>query len=299
MQRVMIFPKVTLDQPNRAATVLEGSAGKAVNVARVLHLLGEKCLVSGFLGGQSGQFIARDLDASGIEHQFVEVASATRLCITMIDQSTSIATELVEDPAPVDPSAWESLRSIIRDLLPRSSLLVLSGSLPPQAPQDFYAECMQAANAAGIQTILDARGEPLKRALPHKPFVVKPNRAELGETVGATLDSDRSLRDAVRQLISAGPVWAVITLGADGCLISNGVSFWRLTVPRVKPISAVGSGDAFTAGLAASIARGIELPQAALLAAACGVSNALNPLPGQIKSNEVQRFQEQMKLTAE
>ncbi len=299
MQRVMIFPKVMLDQPNRASKVLECSAGKAVNCARVLHMLGEKCMVSGFLGGQSGQFIGRDLDASGIGHRFVEVASATRLCITMIDQSSGVATELVENPSPVDASAWASLRSIIHELLPRTSLLVLSGSLPPQAPQDFYAECMRAANAAGIRTILDARGEPLKQALSLKPFVVKPNRAELAETVGTTLDSDKSLRDAVRQLISAGPTWAVITLGADGCLISDGVAFWRLTVPRVKPVSAVGSGDAFTAGLAASIARGIPLPQAALLAAACGVSNALNPLPGYIKTDEVQRFQEQIKLTAE
>lgn len=297
VQRVMIFPSLVLDQPNRAAKVIECSAGKAVNVARVLGALGEPGLVTGFLGGPSGQFIRRDLDATGIPHQFVEVVATTRLCVTLIDQSAGTATEAVEDPSAIEPAAWETLVMVIHNALPKARLLVLSGSLPPGAPEDFYAECVRAANAAGIRTILDARGEPLRRALQYRPFVVKPNRAELAETVGFSLDSDDALRDAIRKLIAVGPTWAVITLGAEGCVISDGKTFWRLSVPRVRPVSAVGSGDSFTAGLAASIARGIGLPQAAVLASACGISNALSPLPGHIRLEEVQSFEQQIRLT--
>jgi tagatose 6-phosphate kinase len=297
LQRVMIFPKLVPDQPNRAAQVLQCPAGKAVNVAKVLTVLGERCLVSGFLGGSSGQLIRRDLDATGVSHQFVEIAPATRLCVTLIDQSADTATEAVEDPAAVESPAWDTLRQLIHDALPKAALLVLSGSLPPGAPEDFYADCVRAATALGIRTILDARGEPLRRALGHQPFVVKPNRAELAETVGFSLDSEDALREAIRKLIAAGPTCTIITLGADGCVISDGKNFWRLHVPRVRPVSAVGSGDAFTAGMAAAISRGVDLPQAAALASACGISNALSPLPGDVRLDEVRRFEQQIRLT--
>ena len=57
------------------------------------------------------------------------------------------------------------------------------------------------AAEANVRVILDARGEPLKLALALHPFVVKPNRAELAETVGVSIDSDKALRDARRRLL--------------------------------------------------------------------------------------------------
>jgi fructose-1-phosphate kinase PfkB-like protein len=48
-QRVMIFPQLVLDAVNRAASTLEGAAGKSVNVAKVLKVLGEQPLATGFL----------------------------------------------------------------------------------------------------------------------------------------------------------------------------------------------------------------------------------------------------------
>src|SRR6267142_5950015 len=56
-QRVMVFRKFLLDEVNRAATTLDGAAGKAVNVAKVLKILGEQPLATGFLGGDRGRAI--------------------------------------------------------------------------------------------------------------------------------------------------------------------------------------------------------------------------------------------------
>ena len=79
-------------------------------------------------------------------------------------------------------------------------MMVLSGSLTPQAPQDFYAWCVNRATDAAINVIVDASGEPLRRALATKPFIVKPNRAELARTLDTPLESDNALRDAIRRL---------------------------------------------------------------------------------------------------
>src|SRR3974377_1213801 len=99
-QRVMVFRKLTLDAVNRAATTLDGAAGKSVNVAKVLKTLGEMPVAVGFLGGDRGEELKSILAAKGIEHEFVPVAARTRQCITVVDESAGTHTELVEDSAP-------------------------------------------------------------------------------------------------------------------------------------------------------------------------------------------------------
>src|SRR5439155_3913058 len=132
-----------------------------------------------------------------------------------------------------------------------------------------------AAVAAGIKVVLDAKGEPLKLALASQPTVVKPNRGELEDTVGATIDSDDSLKDAMRKLIAAGPRWCVVTAGGGKTIVSDGQSFWQLSSPRVPVISPIGSGDSLAAGLTAAIVAGETVPQACRLATAFGAANAL------------------------
>src|SRR5205823_2717079 len=51
---------------NRAHTVSARAGGKAVNVARVLHALGEEVTVVAPVGGPSGELFAADLSACGI-----------------------------------------------------------------------------------------------------------------------------------------------------------------------------------------------------------------------------------------
>src|SRR5581483_5232411 len=112
VQRTMTFASLAIDEVNRALNVVETASGKAINSARVLHTLGEPVLATGFLGGDSGAFIRRDLDQNGIAHAFVEVSPRTRTCVTAINQADGTATELVEESAPVEPAAYEGDRDV-------------------------------------------------------------------------------------------------------------------------------------------------------------------------------------------
>ena len=290
VQRVLVFPHLTLGQVNRAAEVHVGSAGKLINVAKVVHSLGVPMQALGFLGGTTGELIADEFCRLGVNSDFVKAASPTRVCVTVIDRATAAITELVEEAGAVTAGEWDSLTTRFRQTLKKTKLLVLSGSLAPGASPDFYAQCITAAHAAGIQVILDAQGEPLRRALGCRPLVVKPNRAELAATIGRAVDSEADLHDAVRKLIDMGPQWAVITMGEAGVLISNGKHFWRISPPKITAVNPIGSGDAFAAGLAVSLMEGKPLPEAALLAVACGASNAMDILPGKINLQDVRRF---------
>jgi tagatose 6-phosphate kinase len=287
LQRTMVFPRLHVDGVNRAIEVSEHASGKSINVARVLHTLGEEAMAVGFLGGDSGEFIREDLTASHIAHDFISVTPKTRMCITVMDRSNHSATELVQESSEVEKPAWGKLRQRVAELMPPAKVLVLSGSLPPGAPQDFYAHCVNRATESAVMTIVDAAGEPLRRALASKPLIVKPNRSELAKTLDTPIESDPAFREAIKQLIDSGPAWAVVTEGKAGAIVSDGEEFWRVRSPKVDAINPIGSGDALAAGLASAISRGQHLPEACKLAVACGAANALTPLAGVVRPDDV------------
>src|SRR4051812_1186098 len=183
LQRTMTFTDLRIDSVNRAAHVREFASGKGINAARVVHALGRPGVATGFLGGDSGRFCRHDMDVAGIGHDFVTVATNTRMCLTLVDQKNNTATELIEEAASVNASDVAKVLVKLELLLQHAKILVLSGTLAPGCGDDFYARCIRMANAAHVRAIVDAKGAPLKLALTEKPFVVKPNRAELSATV--------------------------------------------------------------------------------------------------------------------
>ena len=296
LQRTMVFQRLHVDAVNRALEVSEHASGKSINVARVLHTLGEDVMAAGFLGGDTGKVVREQLTAAQIAHEFISVTSKTRMCVTAMDRSNDTATELVEEAGEVEKPAWAKLRQRVAELLPRAGVLVLSGSLPPGAPQDFYAYCVNRATDCAVMTIVDAAGEPLRRALASKPLVVKPNRAELAKTLDTPIESEAAFRDAIRQLVGQGPSWAVVTEGKAGAVVSDGQTFWRVRSPKVAAINPIGSGDALAAGLASAISRGQRLPEACKLAVACGAANALTPVAGVVRPDDVSELVERVEI---
>ena len=295
LQRSMVFDRVTPDGVNRATAVYDYASGKSPNVARVLHTLGEPVTVVVFAGGDRGAAFLRDLDAAGIVHGFVNVAAPTRQCVTVIDRSAGTATELVEESTAVMPGDWERLYELIDALLPDATGLVLSGSLPPGAPQDFYLSCLRRTKGRAIPAVLDTRGEPLRLALGHDNFVAKLNREELAATVGRELESDDDVLAAARVAAPSGGAM-VVTLGALGAIAVDARGAWRVRVPRVATRSAVGSGDAFAAGLAAELVRRQPLAESCTLGSACGAANAMTDLAGHLALEDVERIRPQVRV---
>lgn len=295
LQRSMVFDRVTPDGVNRATAVYDYASGKSPNVARVLHTLGEPVVAAGFAGGDRGAAFLRDLDAARIPHRFVDVAAPTRQCVTVIDRSAGTATEFVEESAPVAPGDWDRLYAVVDALLPEASGLVLSGSLPPGAPQDFYLSCLRRLKGRAIPVVVDARGEPLRLALGHGHFVAKLNREELGATVGRELSTEDDVLAASRKAIPPGGAM-VITLGASGAIAADETGGWRIRVPRVEARSAVGSGDAFSAGLVAGLVTRQSLADACTWGAACGAANATTDLAGHLSREHVDRIMPQVRV---
>ena len=290
VQRTLVFDRLKVDDVNRAVEVHEYASGKAVNVARVLTELGEAALAAGFQGGRRGEFLLEDLSRAHIPHDFTPTTAQTRLCTTIIDRSAGTATELVEESPAASQSEWNDLIAIIDARIPTATAAVFAGTLAPGAPPDFLARWI----GRSPLTVIDAKGAPLLaalRAADRGRLVAKLNRDEFAATLGQDLSTDATLHAALRHH-APKTGWLIVTLGKSGALALADNRLFRATPPTVQPISAVGSGDAFTAGLVAGLPRGPEY--ALRLASACGAANALTPHSGHVRAEDVSRLTAQV-----
>jgi len=290
VQRVMVFRQFALGAVNRAATTIDGAAGKSVNVAKVLHALGEPVVAAGFLGGERGEFVRRLLKERGIGLAFVAVREDTRQCTTVIDETADVTTELVEESWPVSLEKYQELLRLIRRCISICRAVVMSGTLTPRAPTDFYRECTRMARAAGLVSVVDAQGPALLEALKGRPSLVKPNRTELAATVGRAVKDQAAVVSAMRELCELGAERVVVTAGKEPTLAFDGRSVWRIHPPIIVAVNPIGSGDAFAAGLVWRLLRGDDLGEACRWAGATGAANALTLMAGEVDREEMGRL---------
>lgn len=294
-QRVLVFRRLVLDSVNRAQTAVDGAAGKSINVAKVLQILGERPITVGFLGGPRGQQLRIMLESRGIGLDMVKVNAPTRECTTLVDQASGAITELVEEGSPADPNDYQRLLEVVQRRMAQCRAVVMSGTIPGGGPSDLYAHCIRCAQQTGALSIVDARGALLDEALKTRPSLVKPNRLELETTLGKKLDDEPAVLDAMRELEDRGARQVVITAGAQPALAFDGCHAWRIQAPQVAVVNPIGSGDAFTAGLVWRLLRGDDLGEACRWASAVGAANALTLMTGEVNRHDVENLVGQVK----
>jgi len=295
-QRVMIFRKLTPDAVNRAVTTLDGVAGKAINVAKILKTLGAHPVATGFLGGQRGEYLRAIMAEKKIESDFVTVRVPTRQCLTVIDESADTHTELVEESCPVTPADFKQFMAVVRRRIVGSRAVVMSGTIASGGPATLYYDCTRLAEKAGAISVVDAQGAALTEALKARPGLVKPNRLELAATIGRALKSEADVGRAMRELHERGSQRVVVTAGREPALALDGKSYWRISPPQIPVVNPIGSGDAFTAGMVWRLLRGDDFGEACRWGAAAGAANALTPMPGELNRKDVTRLAEEIRV---
>ena len=138
-------------------------------------------------------------------------------------------------------------------------MLVISGSLPTGVGPDLYVSLIEAARTAGTKVFVDTSGEALRASANARPDFVKVNRAEAEALVERPLATMQEIAHAAAQIVERGVGSAAITLGREGLIWlerKNGL-VWKAAPPRMKAISAVGSGDATLGGFAYAATQGM------------------------------------------
>ncbi|RJQ81184.1 1-phosphofructokinase family hexose kinase [Pseudonocardiaceae bacterium YIM PH 21723] len=270
------------DEVHRVGAVAQRGGGKGINVARVLHTVGVHTCAVAPVGGPTGTTLSQDLRAAGLHADLVPVSGETRRTTAVLSASDDSVTLFNEPGAELSRKDWRTLRAAVKRRLPGAAVLVCSGSLPPGAPADGYAQLL--ALAQGIPTVLDTSGEALLAGLEGLPSVIKPNLDELRAVAG----HDDPLT-AAQQLCSAGAGAVVVSQGADGLLVQSAAGTWRAVPSARLTGNTTGAGDAAVAGIAWELSLGGGWPEIARRAVALSGAAVLGPLAGDIDLEHFQR----------
>jgi 1-phosphofructokinase family hexose kinase len=277
--------RVEVGAIHRPTEFVQVPGGKGLNVARSAHALGAEVTATGVLAGHAGRWIEEALAADGVPSRFAWVEGETRASLSVADMTGRGLTEFYERGWDIGATGWEQLEGIVRELLPSSGWMTLSGNLPVGAPDDGYARLVAMARQAGVPAALDARDEALLLGVSAGPQIVKVNAEEGGGLLGtkvATLEDAKAAAEEIRWRVDGDGRAAIVTRGAEGAVVvtPDGAAFQaRLYQQGPYP---VGSGDAFLAGLVTGLDRHWGWSDALALALGAAAANAEMPGAGRL-----------------
>lgn len=272
-----------LDTVNRVEKVQKTAGGKGLNVTRVLKQVGEDVVATGFLGGEIGSYVKKQLTRNDIKNSFVEIGNETRNCIAVLHDGQQ--TEILEQGPTIQEHEALNFIEHLEIILNNVEVVVISGSLPKGLASNYYVEIVELCKQCDVAVVLDCSGEALKKVLEsqQKPTVIKPNTEELSQLIGKNITDDiQELKSVLSGQLFQGIEWIVVSLGAKGAFAKHNDKFYRVKIPKINVVNPVGSGDSTVAGIAASLAH--ALPDVELLknANVLGMLNAQEEQTGYV-----------------
>ena len=232
----------------------ENVGGKGINVARWLALRGAEVACGGLLGADNAAPFEQELARCGIGDAFVRVPGVTRRNEMVVTPGGSF--KLNRPAFPGLPADFDALAVLepgrgTRPACPRSRgmrdpasphVAILSGSLPPAVPKDFYAAATRTLKALGWTVVLDASGEALRLGVAAGPDLIKPNADECEALVGFVPKTPDEFRRATETL-RAQAAHVIISDGGAGAWFDGEFT----AAPEVKVLDTTSAGDTLLA----------------------------------------------------
>jgi 1-phosphofructokinase family hexose kinase len=293
VDRTLSVPNFQPGQRHRASESLTLAGGKGVNIARALKRLDMPVVATGLAGGRTGTRIVEELTGEGILNDFVRIEDESRTSTAVVDPMAGTYTEINELGPYVQTSELELLLEKLRYLARGAAAVVFAGTLPRGVEPGFYAEAIRELNRHGVETVLDADGEPLRLGAEAEPLLVSPNQREAEALAGHEFDDEQDFVAALGAIAELGPRNVLITT-PTGCfaLLREDRSARRLhaVAPALEPVSPVGSGDVLLAGYLAARATDRTPDDAVRNAVAAGAAATLEVGAGRFDARELSRL---------
>lgn len=275
---------------NRMVGQRADAGGGGINVARALKELGAEAYAIYLAGGATGHFLNELVAKLGVPAKCIKVAGGTRINFTVFEEISGLEYRFVSEGSALVEAEWQLALSELGEC--DADYVVASGSLPPAVPIDFYARLAAIVRGKGGRLILDTSGPALQAAISAGGiYLAKPSLGEFETLTHRKFESVGELAEAATSLVASGAVENLaVSMGRDGALLAHRSGTLRLRGPKVTPVSAVGAGDSFVAGMTFALARGKHVEDAFMLGMAAGAAAVLTQGTQLCRREDVERL---------
>lgn len=265
--------------------------GGGINVARVFARLGGEVLNFYLSGGATGPALDGLLADHGLRSRRIPIDGPTRIASAVHELQTGKEFRFT----PQGPTISEAECAACLEAMAQAPLvdaLVLSGSLPPGVPPDFYALAAHEAARRGEAVVLDSSGEALRLGIEAGGLLlVKPSQGELEQLAGRKLESIEAIGEAAMEIVTRGQARLVaVTMGHNGGLLASAAGTRFIPALEIEAKSAVGAGDSFVAAMLYGLLTGKEPNEAFCLGMAAGSAAVLSPGSDLAQAADIARF---------
>ncbi len=273
---ILHVPSLSPDTVHRTIQESITYGGKGINVSVILSRLGLSTRALGFCGGFSGEKLKSLLQAEHVPCDFIPLSCGeTRI-------NVKIRSNAEWDINATGPSVTaEEVEQLLGklDALTTGDALVLAGSVPTSLPSDFYETILARVHERGVLMVVDAEKDLLRRVLPFRPFLIKPNHHELGELFGTTVTELDEIIPLARQLQADGARNVLVSRAERGAVLldESGQVYTAENAPGTLRNS-VGCGDSMVAGFLAGFLQTHDYKAALQLGTACGNATAFSDM---------------------
>ncbi len=288
VDRTLAVPGFAAGAVWRAASASAACGGKGVNAARAVRCLGHRAVCAGLIAGHGGRLAATLADEEGLEAAWTRFDGETRTCVIVVGDRGEAT--VINEPGPAITAAdWRRLIADAAEAVAACDAACIAGSLPPGCPAGGLAALVAAVGGGGRPVWVDTAGPALAEAIA-AGAMVKINALEAAALLGREPATAIDAAAAAAEIRRRGAAAVSITCGDEGAVLVEAAGTWRARPPRIRAVSAVGSGDSFLAGLVVGLAEGRGPGEALRLAVAAGAANALRTSAGILDSDDLARM---------
>ena len=261
----------------KTETILPG--GKGLNVSIVLKNLEIENTALGFVAGFTGEELIRKMESQGVKTDFVKVEKGiTRINLKISSMSENQVKETALNG--MGPQITKNDMDILFEKIQKMStkdIVILSGSIPKNMDKDIYEKICKELKEKGITFIVDSTQELLMNVLKYNPFLIKPNKEELEETLNCKISTKEDIVNAAKTLQKTGAQNVLVSLGNDGALLlTKEDETYYSKVPKGQVVNTVGSGDSMVAGFLAGYYQTQDYEYALKVGVAAGSATAFS-----------------------
>ncbi len=297
LDRYLYIDELKEDDTVRVKRYSDYPAGKGIDVSRVIRELGGVSVAVALLGGATGRKIEELLDEEGVIYTAIRVEPETRTNIILQLKDHQYRLSLPGET--VRREKLEKVRETLQALVRPGDTVVISGSLPKGVSPDFYTGIIFILKQFGAVVYFDSDGENLKAGVLAEPKGIKPNIHELSRLYGKPIEEN----DLAEILKAASDIHrnyrieeVMVSLGGQGAILYTEDGIWRVKVPKLPVVSAVGAGDSFLAAFVMKRTEGADYETALRWAGAAGSAAVLTPGTQLCRKEDVEALLERIEV---